>query len=126
MRGAGRRKEPVSCRSSSSSPRVSRMSTVGTAAGVRPSGESVEVTPDLVEQARANAALKRPAEVVARVRLDHLAEGRAAQILHTGPDAAEGPTIQHLHAFIAEPATRAPASATRSTSATRGAPRPSG
>lgn len=38
---------------------------------------------------------------VNRLRLDSLAEGRCAQILHVGPFSAEGPTIERLHAFIA-------------------------
>jgi hypothetical protein len=36
------------------------------------------------------------------VRLERLAEGRVAQILHVGPYAAEEPTIARLHAWIAE------------------------
>ena len=35
-------------------------------------------------------------------RLDTLTEGRAAQILHVGPYSEERPTIERLHAFIAE------------------------
>jgi hypothetical protein len=34
--------------------------------------------------------------------MERLTEGLAAQITHIGPYAAEGPTIQRLHAFIAE------------------------
>jgi hypothetical protein len=37
-----------------------------------------------------------------RVRFERFAEGRAAQVLHIGPYSAEGPTIERLHAFIAE------------------------
>lgn len=37
-----------------------------------------------------------------RLRLAHLNEGRAAQVLHVGPYAAERPTIEALHAFIAQ------------------------
>jgi hypothetical protein len=36
------------------------------------------------------------------VRLERFSEGRAAQVMHIGPYATEGPTIQRLHAFIAE------------------------
>jgi hypothetical protein len=36
------------------------------------------------------------------VRLERLAEGRVAQVLHVGPYEAEGPTIARLHAWIAE------------------------
>lgn len=35
-----------------------------------------------------------------QVRLEDFTEGSCAQILHTGPFAAEGPTIAKLHAFI--------------------------
>jgi hypothetical protein len=37
-----------------------------------------------------------------KVRLEEFREGKAAQILHIGPYAAEGPTIERLHAFIRE------------------------
>ena len=56
------------------------------------------VTADMVERARAKA----PAGVAERLRLDRLVEGRVAQVLHVGPYAGEGPTIERLHAFIAE------------------------
>ena len=36
-----------------------------------------------------------------RLRLESLTEDRCAQILHVGPFAEEGPTIERLHAFIA-------------------------
>ncbi|NNF53271.1 MAG: hypothetical protein HKN03_02405 [Acidimicrobiales bacterium] len=36
-----------------------------------------------------------------RVRVAQFAEGRAAQVLHIGPYAAEAPTIEALHQFIA-------------------------
>jgi hypothetical protein len=36
------------------------------------------------------------------LRLDTLEEGRVAQVLHVGPYAEERPTIEKLHAFIAE------------------------
>ena len=35
-------------------------------------------------------------------RFETFEEGRAAQILHLGPYADEGPTIARLHAFIEE------------------------
>jgi hypothetical protein len=61
------------------------------------------VTPAALEQARAEAIKKkepalRPA--LERLRLERFHEGPAAQILHIGPYAAEGPNIQKLHAFI--------------------------
>jgi hypothetical protein len=39
---------------------------------------------------------------LAKVRLEKYAEGRSAQIMHIGPYSIEGPTIQRLHAFIAD------------------------
>jgi hypothetical protein len=36
------------------------------------------------------------------IRLETLTEGRAAQVLHFGPYSEERPTIEKLHAFIAE------------------------
>jgi len=36
------------------------------------------------------------------VRLERFAEGPAAQVMHVGPYSTEGPTIERLHAFIAE------------------------
>ncbi|MGZ8689016.1 MAG: GyrI-like domain-containing protein [Aeromicrobium sp.] len=61
-----------------------------------------QVTPDLLEQARVKAAAKNPLEAISRVRLERFGEGTAAQVMHTGPYATEGPTIQRLHAFIDE------------------------
>jgi hypothetical protein len=63
--------------------------------------------PDFVTQAHVDAAtaavkLKRPNEMLGRLRLERFAEGRAAQLLHIGPYSAEGPNIEKLHAFIAE------------------------
>jgi len=34
------------------------------------------------------------------VRLEDYEEGKSAQIMHIGPFADEGPTIERLHAFI--------------------------
>lgn len=39
---------------------------------------------------------------LSRLRFETFREGRAAQILHIGPYAAERPTIERLHAFIHE------------------------
>jgi hypothetical protein len=36
------------------------------------------------------------------LRFEKFAEGKAAQIMHLGPYSAEGPTIERLHAFVAE------------------------
>jgi hypothetical protein len=61
-----------------------------------------QVTAEVVEQARAKAARKKSLGAIGRVRLEHFREGRAAQVVHIGPYATEAPTIQSLHAFIAE------------------------
>ena len=60
------------------------------------------VTPEVFREAQATALEKKPLEALRRVRLERLAEGRVAQVMHIGPYAAEGPTIERLHAFIAE------------------------
>ena len=60
------------------------------------------VTPQVVEAARAAAQKKKPSPALDRIRLERFEEGPCAQVMHIGPYAAEAPTIQHLHAFIAE------------------------
>ena len=61
-----------------------------------------QVTPEVFEEAKAKTAKKNPSDAVTRLRLERFAEGRAAQVMHVGPYATEGPTIERLHAFIAE------------------------
>ena len=56
----------------------------------------------LVETVRAEVARKKDPVALPKVRLVRYDEGLAAQILYYGPFADEGPTIEHLHAFIAE------------------------
>jgi hypothetical protein len=65
------------------------------------------VLPDVVgrkDVAAAVAAVKKKARFprFPEVRFETFAEGRAAQILHIGPYAAEGPTIEKLHRFVEE------------------------
>ena len=60
------------------------------------------VTPGLVEKAAAEVAEKKQLPAARELRLQRFAEGRAAQVLHLGPYAAEAPTIERLHAFIAD------------------------
>lgn len=57
------------------------------------------VTDEVFTTAVAAARAKAPAAAMARREV--LDEGRAAQVLHVGPYADEGPTIARLHAFIA-------------------------
>ena len=62
------------------------------------------VTPAWVERARAEVLKKKgPAleAALSRTRFEALAEGLCAQVMHTGPYAAEGPVIAGLHDFIA-------------------------
>jgi hypothetical protein len=60
------------------------------------------VTAAVFDKARATAKEKKPVEAIERVRFERFAEGPAAQVMHVGPYAEEGPTIERLHAFIAE------------------------
>jgi hypothetical protein len=59
------------------------------------------VTAEIFEQALAKTA-KKGLAAHGRLRLERFAEGSSAQIMHVGPYATEQPTIQRLHAFIAE------------------------
>jgi hypothetical protein len=61
-----------------------------------------EATPELIAEARTKAAKKVSAETLTRLRAEQFREGQAAQVMHVGPYAAERPTIERLHAFIAE------------------------
>lgn len=65
------------------------------------------VLPDVVtgkDVAAAVAAVKKKAKFprFPEIRFERFAEGRAAQIMHIGPYAAEGPTIERLHRFVEE------------------------
>ncbi len=60
------------------------------------------VTEDLIAGAVDTAKQKRPLNAADKLALEHLCEGRAAQVMHIGPYSAEGPTIAMLHAFIDE------------------------
>ena len=65
------------------------------------------VLPDVVTKADVKKAVeavkaKGKLDRMPEVRLEKFKEGRAAQILHIGPYAAEAPTIERLHRFVAE------------------------
>ncbi len=60
------------------------------------------VTVEWVERARAEALKKKGLPALERIRFETYAEGTAAQMMHIGPYADEGPNIARLHAFIAE------------------------
>jgi hypothetical protein len=59
------------------------------------------VGPELVAEALDRAARTGKAPAADRVRLDVLDEGECVQVMHHGPYAAEGPTIERLHGFAA-------------------------
>lgn len=56
----------------------------------------------LVEEALHQVSQKSPMPALGKVRFEAYEEGLSVQILHLGPYAAEGPTIEKLHRFIAE------------------------
>ncbi len=60
------------------------------------------IAEDEVTVARQAAVRKHPSAPLERLRLERLEEGLAAQIMHTGPYSEETPTIERLHAFVAE------------------------
>jgi hypothetical protein len=59
------------------------------------------VTVEWVEKARQDALKKKGLALLEQVRFETYSEGCSAQLLHTGPYAAEGPNITRLHAYIA-------------------------
>lgn len=61
-----------------------------------------EVDQALLEEALRTVTARRELPAAGRVRLERFAEGLAAQMLHVGPYETEGPTIERLHAFIAD------------------------
>jgi hypothetical protein len=54
--------------------------------------------------ATAVAAVKEKAKFprFPEIRFETFAEGRVAQVMHVGPYAAEGPTVERLHRFVEE------------------------
>lgn len=65
------------------------------------------VLPDVVTKKDVDAAIatvKKKAKFprFPDVRFEKFAEGKAAQVMHIGPYAAEGPTIERLHKYVAE------------------------
>jgi hypothetical protein len=60
------------------------------------------VTADIVEEARRQTAAKKSLPALELLRFERFAEGAAAQVMHVGRYSDEGPTIEALHAFIAE------------------------
>jgi hypothetical protein len=60
------------------------------------------ITKQLFEQARKELAAKKDLPILSKLRFERWREGLAAQILHVGPYAEEGPTVQKLHQFAKE------------------------
>jgi hypothetical protein len=60
------------------------------------------VTVEVVDAAAAQLRTRKSLPALERVRFSQFAEGRAAQVLHRGPYADEGPTVERLHRFIRE------------------------
>ena len=60
------------------------------------------VTPEWVEQSRREALKKKGLALLEQVRFETYTEGCCAQLMHTGPYSAEGPTVARLHAYIVE------------------------
>jgi hypothetical protein len=58
------------------------------------------VPKEVLATALAEVRKKKNLPGVERLRLEELAEGRCAQVLHVGPFSEEGPTIERLHEFI--------------------------
>jgi len=60
------------------------------------------ITEAMLSEARTQLAKKGDVPGLGLARLAAYDEGLSAQIMHVGPYAAEAPTIEHLHRFIAE------------------------
>jgi hypothetical protein len=58
------------------------------------------VADTIIEASIAEVRRKKGLPGVSRLRLESFTEGRCAQVLHIGPFAEEGPTIERLHEFI--------------------------
>ncbi len=60
------------------------------------------VTKQLVEEAMQEVKEKKNPPALAKIRFENFHEGRAAQMMHIGPYAAEEPTITAIHNYIAQ------------------------
>jgi hypothetical protein len=60
-----------------------------------------QVTREVFDDACGAALKKKSLPAIKRLRLESFSEGSSAQLLHIGPYATEGPTIQRLHEFVA-------------------------
>jgi hypothetical protein len=64
--------------------------------------QAEDATPDLLAAGVAKARERHPNPALTLLRLGRFTEGKAAQVMHTGPYSDERPTIEALHAFIAD------------------------
>lgn len=64
------------------------------------------VANEVIEAAISEVKGKKGHPAIAKLRLESFSEGLCAQVLHIGPFADEGPTIERLHHFIAARAKR--------------------
>jgi hypothetical protein len=60
------------------------------------------VTEGMVDEARDEVAEKKELSRLPDLRFETYHEGLSVQIMHIGPYDAEGPTIERMHAFIAD------------------------
>ncbi len=60
-----------------------------------------QVTEELARKAISDAG-RRGIPAARRMRFERFREGLSAQVMHVGPHAEEEPTVEKLHAFIAE------------------------
>jgi len=60
------------------------------------------VRADLMERAMEAVGKKKNPPALSKIRFESFHEGLSAQIMHIGPYAAEGPTIERLHRAIRE------------------------
>lgn len=60
------------------------------------------ITPAMVEEATQEVQRKKRPAALPLVRFEAFDEGKAAQIMHIGPFADEGPAIRKVHEFIEE------------------------
>ena len=60
------------------------------------------ITPEMVEEAKAESKAKRGLKEIDRIILEEFDEGLSAQIMHVGPFSEEGVAVEKLHGFIEE------------------------
>ena len=60
------------------------------------------VTKELFEESKVQADKKNDLPALPLMRFEAFNEGKAAQIMHIGPFAEEGPTVEKIHNFIRE------------------------